>query len=120
MSTPVPAAEVPVSSTARFNQEVPDEVRHYIAPEVPVTFSVDEAGLRRLASALARTGAWVVAGAAQVPPPVTVPRWSAAEADGAAADASRDIAGAGDLLIATADDYRAADDRAAHRLRALR
>jgi hypothetical protein len=95
---------------------------------VPVTFSVDGTGLRGLASALARTGAWVVAGAAQVPPPVTVPRWSAAEAAGAAADAGRNalvrlgsgIAGAGDLVATTADDYRSADDRAAHRLRVLR
>jgi hypothetical protein len=95
---------------------------------VPVTFSVDEGGLRRLACALGRTGARVVAGAAQVPPPVTVPRWSAADAAGAAADAGLDalvrlgsrIAGAGDLITATADDYRSADDRAAHRLRSLR
>jgi hypothetical protein len=93
-----------------------------------MTFTVDETALRACVSALAATGARVVAGAAQVPPPVTVPRWSAAEAAGAAADAGRDalvrlgsgIAVAGDLATATVDDYRAADDRAAHRLRSLR
>ncbi len=93
-----------------------------------MTFDVDETALRGLAPALALTGARVVAGAAQVPSEVTVPRWPASVAAAAAADAGRDallrlgsgIVAAGDLVAVTADDYRAADDRAVLRLRAVR
>jgi hypothetical protein len=93
-----------------------------------MTFDVDVPAMRGCASALAEAGARVVAGAANAPPAVAVPRWSASDAATTAADAARrtlgalgaGIAAAGDLVGSTADDYRAADDRAARRLRSLR
>ncbi len=93
-----------------------------------MTFTVDETALRDCVPALAATGAQVVAGATQAPPAVTVPRWSASGAAEAAGGAAQDalvrlgsaVRVTADLVTAAADDYRAADDRAVHRLRALR
>lgn len=93
-----------------------------------MTFTIDETALRDCASALAGTGARVAAGATSVPSAAAVPRWAASHAAGAAAGAAQDALlrlGAGtqhaaDLIGVTADDYRAADDRAAGRLRAVR
>jgi hypothetical protein len=97
-------------------------------PEVPMTFTVDQNALRDCPPALAATGARVAAGATGVPVAVTVPRWAAADAAEAAGGAAQDalvrlgsaVRVTADLVTAAADDYRAADDRAVHRLRALR
>ncbi len=97
-------------------------------PEVPMTFTVDQTALRDCVPDLAATGARVVAGAAQVPPAVTVPRWPASDAADAAAGAAQAaltrlgsaVRAAAELVTAAADDYRAADDRAADRLRGVR
>jgi hypothetical protein len=93
-----------------------------------MTFTIDETALRDCASALAGTGARVAAGAAQPPPAVVVPRWAASDAVRRATEAAQDaltglggaVQAAGDLIGATAGDYRAADERAARRLRAVR
>ncbi len=93
-----------------------------------MTFTVDETALRACVSALAATGARVAAGAAQAPPAVAVPRWAAAGAAEVAAGAARDallrlgadVQAAADRVGASAAAYRAADDRAANRLRAVR
>ncbi len=93
-----------------------------------MTFTVDETALRACVSALAATGARVVAGAAQAPPAVAVPRWaSSGAAEGAAAAAQdtllrlgADVHAAADRVSASAAAYRAADDRAVLRLRAVR
>jgi hypothetical protein len=93
-----------------------------------MTFTVDETALRDCVSALAATGARVVAGAAQAPPAVAPPRWASSDAADAAAGAAQDAAtrlgsqirGAADLVTACAEEYGAADDRAARRLRSVR
>ena len=89
---------------------------------------VDAAAVRDCASALAGSGARVAAGATHAPPAVTVPRWAAS---GAALDltvagqtrlatVAADLTTASRRLTETADDYGAADGRAADRLRATR
>jgi hypothetical protein len=89
---------------------------------------VDAGAVRDCASAVADSGARVAAGAAQAPPAVLVPRWATADAASALTAtaqaglgtlASR-MTAAGQQLSATADDYEAADVRAADRLRAVR
>jgi hypothetical protein len=93
-----------------------------------MTFTVDETALLACASAVAATGARVVAGAAEAPPAVTVPRWSASGAADAATGAAQQalarlgsaVAAAADRMVASATDDRAADDRAAGRLRGAR
>ena len=89
---------------------------------------VDARAVRDCASALAGCGARVAAGAAQAPPAVLVPRWATSDAasalDGAAqtwlAKIGSGVEAASRQLTATADDYDAADDRSADRLRAVR
>lgn len=89
---------------------------------------VDATALRDCAAAVDRTGARVAAGAAQAPPEPAVPRWDTSEAAAALTDAAHDwlaaiaadLAGTAQQLTGAADDYRAADDRAASRLRAVR
>jgi hypothetical protein len=89
---------------------------------------VDAGAVRDCASAVAGSGARVAAGAAQAPPAVLVPRWATTDAASAldasaqsrlATIASR-VAAASRQLTATADDYEAADVRAADRLRVAR
>ena len=89
---------------------------------------VDAGAMRDRASAMAGSGARVAAGAAQAPPDALVPRWATADASsaltaaaqaGLATIASRMTAASRQLTV-TADDYEAADGRAAHRLRAVR
>jgi hypothetical protein len=89
---------------------------------------VDAGAMRDCASALADSSARVAAGAAQAPPATLVPRWATADAASAMtataltwlATIASQMTGAGRQLSATADDYEAADVRAAHRLRAVR
>ena len=89
---------------------------------------VDAGAVRDCAAAVAGSGARVAAGAAQAPPDPLAPRWSTADASSdltAAAQAwlaaigSR-VTAASRQLTATADDYEAADVRAADRLRVAR
>jgi len=89
---------------------------------------VDAGAVRDCASAMAGCGARVAAGAAQAPPEVLVPRWATADTASALTAAAQtwlatiasDVSAASRQLTATADDYEAADDRSAHRLRAVR
>lgn len=89
---------------------------------------VDASALRDCAAAVDRTSARVAAGAAQAPPATTVPRWATSDAAAALTDAAHDwlaaiaadLAATAHQLTGAADDYRAADDRAAARLRAVR
>ena len=89
---------------------------------------VDAGAVRDRASAMAGNGARVVAGAAQAPPAVLVPRWATSDAAAALTTAAQaglaaigsDMTAASRQLTATADAYDAADGRAAHRLRAVR
>ena len=93
-----------------------------------MTFTIDETALRDCASGLAATGDRVAAGAAQAPPAVTVPRWSASGAAEVATGAAQQalarlgssVTAAADLVVTSAAGYRAADDRAADRLRGVR
>jgi hypothetical protein len=89
---------------------------------------IDAGAVRDCASAVAGSGARVAAGAAQAPPAVLVPRWTTSDAAASLTTAAQtwlgtiasQITAAGRQLTATADDYEAADQRAAHRLRAVR
>jgi hypothetical protein len=91
---------------------------------MPYDLQVHAEALRTGAAALAEDAARIAATAAQVPPPVPVPRWSAAEAAGSVADGVRyelgAIAGAlwdtAGRIRAAGDDYEHSDDRAARRL----
>lgn len=93
-----------------------------------MTFTIDETALRDCAAHLTGTGARVATGAAQAPAAEIVPRWTASGAAETASGAAQDalvrlgsaVQGAADLMVAAAADYRAADDRAAGRLRAVR
>jgi hypothetical protein len=77
---------------------------------------------------MAGCGARVAAGAAQAPPAVLVPRWVTADAAAALSEVAQtwlatgasDVGAASRQLTATANDYDAADDRSADRLRAVR
>jgi hypothetical protein len=89
---------------------------------------VDAGAVRDCASAMAGSGARVAAGATQAPPGVLVPRWATVDPTSAltaaaqtwlATTASR-MTTASRQLSTTADDYEAADLRAAHRLREVR
>jgi hypothetical protein len=90
--------------------------------------NVDAGAARACASAVAGTGARVAAGATHVPPPVLVPRWATSDAAGALTGAahhrlasiSAGLTAASHLIRVAADDYLAADDRAAQRLRSVR
>jgi hypothetical protein len=90
--------------------------------------NVDAAALHDCASALAGSGARVAAGAAEAPPAVLVPRWTTSDAAVALTSAAQTrlttiaarVTAASRQITATADDYEAADLRAAHRLRSLR
>lgn len=85
---------------------------------------IDTPAVRRCASGLADTGARVAAGAARAPVTVTVPRWAASDAAATLVDAAHGllvgigstVTAAGRRITAAADDYDAADDRAAGRL----
>jgi hypothetical protein len=88
-------------------------------------FEVDADALRASASALADTAADVAAGS--IPPPaVPAPRWETSIAAESLADAfqralarqSGDLDAFQQAVLAAIADYRAADDRAAGRLRA--
>jgi hypothetical protein len=89
---------------------------------------VDAGAMHDCASAVAGSGARVAAGAAQAPPAVLVPRWATADTASALTAAAQawlattasHMTTASRQLTATADDYMAADVRAAHRLRAVR
>jgi hypothetical protein len=89
---------------------------------------VDAEALRDCASAVAGSGARVAAGATQAPPTALVPRWATADAASALTTAAQTwlatlasrVTAASRQLTATADDYEAADVRAAQRLRAVR
>ena len=89
---------------------------------------VDAGAVRDCASALAGSGARVAAGATQAPPAVLVPRWATADAASALTSAAQvwlatiasHLTATSRQLTATADDYEAADIRAAHRLREVR
>jgi hypothetical protein len=87
---------------------------------------VDADAVRGGASAVAGT-AHRMAGGAPPPAAVTVPRWAATGAAETLADATgrllatvvADLEADSRRLTAVADDYRAADDRAAARLKAV-
>ena len=89
---------------------------------------VDADALRACSSALAETGARVIAGAAQPPVPPLVPRWATTDAALLAGEAAgQQLAGIGAGIAAiarqtatTAAEYEAADARAAGRLRRTR
>jgi hypothetical protein len=91
-----------------------------------MTFDLDPPAARACATAVADTGAQVVAGATGAPAADTVPRWATSDALTALVDAARrelgtvgsDIRSAGQDVRAAVDDYLDADDRAARRLRA--
>jgi hypothetical protein len=89
---------------------------------------VDTAAVRAAAESVDDLAARVVAGAAESPQPVAVPRGAAGDAAAEAADAARrELAAVGWAIGATAReiiaailDYDAADERAAARLRSAR
>jgi len=89
---------------------------------------VDTDDLRRTASAVTDTATRVTAGTLQEPTVDGTPRWSTTEAAALAAGAARgqiavlgaDIADTARRIVAAAEAYEAADDRAAARLRSAR
>ena len=89
---------------------------------------VDAGAVRDCASAMAGSGARVAAGAAQAPPAALIPRWATSDTASALTTAAQaglatiasQMTKASWQLTVTADDYEAADGRAAHRLRAVR
>jgi hypothetical protein len=89
---------------------------------------VDAEGVRDGASGLADCGARLAADLAGAPTAPVVPRWDTGDAVTLAADAARrqlgalgaGIAQTARGIAAAADDYEAADERAAARLRAAR
>jgi hypothetical protein len=89
---------------------------------------VDADDLRRTAAAVSDTADRVTAGTRKEPAAETTPRWTTTDAAILAADAARqqlavigaDIAETSRRILAALDDYAAADERAATRLRLTR
>ena len=93
-----------------------------------MSFDLDLPRVRTCAAALTDLGGVVAAGVTRLPDAPSVPLWSTSDALGtllitAAREVSvagEDVATAGRRIASIADDYEAADGRAASRLRDLR